>query len=83
MTRQSLKEESCGLDSFTCIYESKALSVSRLHLGKEGGYEVSTRQKAEFQENSATPQPIETAIVTHGVKIISIYVRQYYYQLHC
>jgi hypothetical protein len=27
-----------------------------------------TRQKAEFQENSATPQPIETAIVTHGVK---------------
>jgi hypothetical protein len=42
--------------------------VSRLYVSKEGGYGVSTRQKAEFQENSAIPQPIETAIVTHGVK---------------
>jgi hypothetical protein len=54
MTRQSLKEESCELDSFTFIYGSKALSVSRLYLGKEGGYGVSTRQKAVSRKLSYT-----------------------------
>jgi hypothetical protein len=29
---------------------------------------VSTRQRADFHENSAIPQPIETAVVTDGVK---------------
>jgi hypothetical protein len=50
---------------------SQRRHVGTFQYGKKARKEVMecpTRQKAEFQENSAIPQPIETAIVTHGVK---------------
>jgi hypothetical protein len=42
----------------------------RLYLSKEGGYGVSTRQKAEFQENSAIPQPTETTCNIFDYRIL-------------